>query len=49
MVKKLPKGAKYDYVDVCGFKHYHTNNRWYLVWKNRERTFVKSFAKSEEY
>ena len=48
MIKKLPHNARFDYEDVCGFKHYHTNNRWYLVWRNRTTKFIKSFAKNEE-
>ena len=47
-IKNLPKLAKYDYTDVCGYKHYHTANRIYLVWSNRYRQFVVSYSKKEE-
>lgn len=48
-IKRLPSGAKYDYTDVCGFKHYHTAKRWYLTWRNKQGLVVKSMALSEEY
>ena len=30
-VKRLPKGAIYDYTDVVGYDHYHTSKKTYLV------------------
>ena len=32
-VKKLPKNATFDYVDIFGGKHYHTDRRQYVVYR----------------
>lgn len=30
-IKKLPRGAKYDYTDLFGMKHYNSKKRGYTV------------------
>lgn len=48
-VKSLPKGAKYDYIDVYGRKVYHTERRVYAVTEKnnfgRKCVTVQSFPK----
>ena len=40
-VKKLPKNATFDYVDIFGGKHYHTDRRQYVVYRGT----IKSISK----
>ena len=48
-INKLPKSAKYDYTDICGYKHYHTARRIYLKWNNRNGIVIRSYGKNEEF
>lgn len=48
-IKRLPHNARYDYEDICGWKHYHSDKRVYLVWRNRNGVVVKSYSKNEEF
>lgn len=38
-----PKNAIFDYVDIFGGKHYHTNRRQYVVYRGSIRSISKKF------
>lgn len=46
-VKRLPKGAIYDFTDIVGYEHYHTSRRIYLVY--RHRMFGKEYKNIYSY